>query len=296
MQANELSDPADWVRYRATPLPAVTLMRAHFTHHAFERHSHAEYGIGLTHHGVQTFHCGRTMQTSRPGDVILLNPDQDHDGLPGPAGAYRYSMLYADAELIATLGERAAGTVSARHFRDTVIHAPRTARLLQQAIDALAQEQETLRAETLLLETFVALLLRHGETPAAARLPVRWGQERLQRVRDYLRAHADQDLSIGRLAEEAGVSRVYLSRAFRHRFGVPPHVYLNAVRLANARRLLLQGVPIAAAGVAAGFADQSHFHRRFRGAVGLSPGTWLRQMRLHAPATPRARGTAHDAP
>jgi AraC-like DNA-binding protein len=60
---------------------------------------------------------------------------------------------------------------------------------------------------------------------------------------------------------------------------VPPHVYLNAVRLANARQLLLTGVPLATVAATTGFADQSHFTRRFKGATGLSPGAWLRQMR-----------------
>jgi len=280
MQASEQATPADWMQYRPTPLPAVTLMQAHFTHHAFERHSHAEYGIGLTHSGVQTFHCGGTTQTSGPGHVILLNPDQAHDGLPGHDGGYRYSMLYVDPALLPALRDRVAGGSSASYFRETVIHAPPMATLLHQAMCATVQEQEKLRAETLLLDSLLALFIRHGETASEAQPRRHAGQARLHRVRDYLHAHADRDISINQLAQEAGVSRVYLSRAFKQYFGVPPHVYLNAVRLANARRLLLQGEPLASVALTTGFADQSHFSRRFRGTIGLSPGVWLAQMRM----------------
>jgi AraC-like DNA-binding protein len=146
-------------------------------------------------------------------------------------------------------------------------------------MDAIDQAQETLRAQTLMQRTLVRLLSRHGETPKPALAPVRAGQYRLQRVRDYIHAHADRDISVGELAAEAGVSRVYLSRAFERHFGVPPHIYLNAIRLAHARRLLLTGAPLAAVAATAGFADQSHFSRRFKGATGVSPGAWLRQMR-----------------
>jgi len=274
------SGPAsDWIRYRPTLLPGVTLMRAHFTDHAFERHSHAEFGIGLTYGGVQTFHCGGTIQTSTPGNVIFLNPDQAHDGLPGIDGGYDYGMLYIDPALMDTLRDRPAGVLAARHFREVVVHAPEAARRLHRAIGAMAQARETLRGEGLMLDALVHLLLRYGEAPGTVRDTVRAGRRRMLGVRDLIRDHADQDLSIADLAREAGVSRVYLSRAFERQFGVPPHVYLNAVRLDKARALLLSGMPPAAVAAAAGFADQSHFSRRFKGAFGLAPGAWLRQMR-----------------
>lgn len=279
MTAMDNAHASDWIRYRATALEGVTLMRAHFTEHAFDRHSHPEFGIGLTYSGVQTFHAGGTLQTSVPGDVIFLNPDAAHDGLPGDAGGYRYSMLYVDTDVMAALRDRDAGTVGAAYFRDTVVHAPQAAAVLHAAMEATAQAQETLRAETALIKACMGLLLRFGERPAAARPPQDAGARRLLRVRDYIRAHADQDISVAALAREAGISRAYLSRAFERHFGVPPHVYLNAVRLENARRLLLAGLAPAEVALAAGFADQSHFSRRFKGATGLAPGSWLRQMR-----------------
>lgn len=274
-----LTSATDWVRYRPTGQPGVTLMRAHFTDHTFERHSHPEFGIGLTYSGIQTFNCSGTRQTSAPGNVIFLNPDQAHDGLRGKTDSYDYSMLYVDPVVMSTLRDRAAGVLGAGYFRDAVVHAPQAAKQLHQAIKATAQAQEALRGESLLLKALMGLLLRFGEQPMAAQTPTHPGMGRLQRVREFIHAHASDDISIGELARAAGVSRVYLSRAFEHQFGVPPHVYLNAVRLANARRLLLGGMSLATVAVTAGFADQSHFSRRFKGAVGLSPGVWLRQMR-----------------
>jgi AraC-like DNA-binding protein len=45
-------------------------------------------------------------------------------------------------------------------------------------------------------------------------------------------------------------------------------------RLQRARRLLLQGVSLAEAAFACGFADQSHLTRQFRRAYGVTPGRW----------------------
>lgn len=48
------------------------------------------------------------------------------------------------------------------------------------------------------------------------------------------------------------------------------------LRLAEAKRRLGAGVPIAAVAADLGFADQSHLHRRFKGAFGMTPGEWRR--------------------
>jgi AraC-like DNA-binding protein len=274
------AEPTDWANFEPGGVSGVTLMQAHFTHYAFERHSHPEYGIGLTYSGIQTFNCRGTMQTSGPEHVIFLNPDQAHDGLRGPAGGYSYGMLYIDEDVMLTVRERAAGTLGSTCFRDTVVHDAQAALLLHNAIKAVGQSQESLRAESLMLNAFIKLLLRYGEISRAALAPLGAGQRRLLRVRDYLRSNASRDVSLKELALEANVSRVYLSRAFERYFGAPPHVYLNSIRLARAKQLLLAGVSLADAAAIAGFADQSHFNRRFKGATGLSPGVWLSQMRL----------------
>jgi len=283
-QGNDGNDAtgSDWARFQPGATPDVTLMRAHFTRHVFERHSHAEYAIGLTHSGVQTFHCRGAAHASLPGDVLLFNPDEAHDGERGTDEGFGYAILYVDPAALPRHLQHEAGTRASAFFRQPVVHDPQAAAALQRAMAAIGQPQEALRGEELTTAVLVQLLQRHGETVAdgaPARSP---GVQRLLRVRDHIRAHASQDLSVAELAREAGLSRVHLSRAFAQHFGVPPHVYLNAVRLEHAKRLLLAGLAPALAALDAGFADQSHFSRRFKGATGLTPGGWLSQMRGQA--------------
>jgi len=273
----------DWARFQPGATKDVTLMRAHFTRHVFERHSHEGYAIGVTHSGVQTFTCRGSAHASLPGDVLMFNPDEAHDGERGTDEGFGYAILYVDPAALPGHLQRDAGTRASAFFRQPVARDPAAAAALQRAMAAIGQPQEALRAEELTTTVLVQLLQRHGERiadPTGARVP---GLQRLLRVRDHIRAHSQDDLSVADLAREAGLSRVHLSRAFAQHFGVPPHVYLNAARLAHAKRLLLAGIPPALAAVDAGFADQSHFSRRFKGATGLTPGGWLRQMRAQAP-------------
>ncbi|MEP6823937.1 MAG: AraC family transcriptional regulator [Ramlibacter sp.] len=273
------STPQDWARFQPGALAGVTLMNAHFTAHVFERHSHETYSVGVTLSGVQTFHCGGALHSSLRGDVILFNPDEAHDGQRGTHEGFGYAMLYVDAGVMEDCRDRGAGIDAALHFSAPVVRDRAMGAALLLAIRAGGQPQESLRAQELTRGVLTQLLQRHGErTVRDAARPA--GAARMERVRAFLCAHYGRDITVDALAREAGLSRVHLTRAFALQFGVPPHLYLNAVRIHRAQQAMRQGSALADVAADCGFADQSHFSRRFKGSVGLSPGAWLRQMRV----------------
>src|SRR5262249_47940304 len=97
---------------------------------------------------------------------------------------------------------------------------------------------------------------------------------RISRVRDLLESRYNEDVTIATVADVAGMSRVHATRQFTLAYGIPPHAYLNQVRIRDAKQLLLEGVAAAEVGVDVGFVDQSHFTRRFKRTVGVSPLAW----------------------
>ena len=108
--------------------------------------------------------------------------------------------------------------------------------------------------------------IRGGLTPAMMR-----------RVHDYIDGHLNQNIDLESLAKAAGLSMFHFARAFKQSEGTTPHDYVLARRIAKARELLLQpGLALSEIAFAVGFADQSHFTRRFREAVGVSPGRFRR--------------------
>jgi AraC-like DNA-binding protein len=278
MQAGP-SNPHDWARFQPGAMEGVTLMKAHFQEHAFDRHSHETYSIGLTHAGVQTFNCAGAFHASLPGDLILFNPDQAHDGKRGAPEGFGYSMLYVPEDVVAGCADRDAGIVMPRHFRQPVVRDGALARQFAQAVAAINQPGESLRAEELTRDVLAAILVRHGESGARRVEPRAAGGSRMDRVRDHLQAHYADDVDVLTLAGIAGLSRAHLTRAFARHFGVPPHIYLNAVRVRKAQEAMLAGASLADVAADSGFTDQSHFSRRFKGALGVTPAQWLRQMR-----------------
>lgn len=267
----------DWACFRPGITPGITVMQAHFTAHAFERHSHETYSIGVTASGVQTFRCRGERHASLRGDVMLFNPDEAHDGCRGTDEGFGYAILYVETALVREWLHRSAGSAASMYFRTSVVRDAVAGRVVARAAQALLQPQESLRADTLAGELVVRLLQRHGEVPTTGTVTDP-GLVRMARVREHLDAHYAEDLRVADLARAAGLSRVHVSRAFARQFGMPPHAYLNALRLRHARQALLAGQSLADAAAACGFADQSHFTRRFKGSLGVTPGVWLRQM------------------
>jgi AraC family transcriptional regulator len=114
-----------------------------------------------------------------------------------------------------------------------------------------------------------------------ARRPARGGlapwQER--RAKEMLNAHLGGDLDLSALAKECRLSASHFSRAFRETTGLPPHKWLLARRVEEAKRVLRnRRLPLAEVALACGFGDQSHLTRIFSRAVGISPGAWRRSI------------------
>ncbi len=102
----------------------------------------------------------------------------------------------------------------------------------------------------------------------------------IQRVRDYIEAHYDQNISLTELAQFASFSPFYLARVFKAELGIPPHAYLESVRIRHAQQLLALGQPLAEVAYSTGFAHQSHFTNRFRRFVGVTPAQYAKQSKI----------------
>jgi len=132
-----------------------------------------------------------------------------------------------------------------------------------------------LAEELILSPRLDALALRRSEPePARGGLP----PATLNRVRGFIDANLGGAIDLGSLASNAELSLFHFARAFKQSEGVTPHRYILERRVAKARELLTGTIePLAQIALATGFADQSHFARRFREIVGLSPGEYRKQ-------------------
>lgn len=67
--------------------------------------------------------------------------------------------------------------------------------------------------------------------------------------------------------------------AFARELGLTPHAYLVHLRVARARRLIVDGWTLADTALAVGYSEQSALTRQFRRLVGITPGAYARATR-----------------
>ncbi len=108
-------------------------------------------------------------------------------------------------------------------------------------------------------------------------------------VIDYIESHLDEPVSLAGLADIARVSRFHFLRIFKQSTGFTPMAYLERSRIRKAQELLQAGkLSLSDVALAVGFADQSHFIRRFRRHVGVAPSVFAREQGVaRLPRRPR---------
>lgn len=264
---------ADGIRTGPTAL-GIERIEASFRGNGFAPHRHDTYALGLTLSGVQTFHYRGESRFSQPGNIIVLHPDELHDGAAGTEDGLRYRMLYVAPELIRQAGGET--DVSLPFVATPVFSDPDFARALGEALTDIEANPDALVFDDVLAR-IAAGLQRHAGMPAqrfaaSARTAV-------DRATVYLREHSERTVTSQDLEAVTGLDRYTLARQFRRLTGTSPHRYLVMRRLESARGAMLSGVPLAEAAMEAGFADQSHFTRHFKKSYGLTPGRWLELIR-----------------
>lgn len=94
----------------------------------------------------------------------------------------------------------------------------------------------------------------------------------MNRVRDYLMDHIDEDMTIDRIARDTGTSIRSLQRKFRDQFGESVFEFVRHARLDRAREALIRDhVSVAEAAHLAGYNTTASFSAAFKRHFGKTP-------------------------
>jgi AraC family transcriptional activator FtrA len=114
--------------------------------------------------------------------------------------------------------------------------------------------------------------LQYATQPAPAR-----ADESLAPLLEWAASRLDTPLTLGRLAEHAGLSSRTLARRFTEQLGTSPGQWLLGRRIDAARVLLERtDLPVEAIATRVGLASAVNLRRRFRAHLGTTPGAYRR--------------------
>ncbi len=257
--------------WRRRDLGDATLMRARYGPFTWEKHVHDEQVIVVSEGGAGEVNTHRGSDVGGPGSIWAFMPGEYHFGRVEDGGRWDYCALYLDDPVLERLGEQLGYGENARLLVRPGLHQdPELASILLRA--------HTLRSdfaaeEVAWSDALDLLFTRYGD-PRPSKHSASIGSAGLNLAREYIAEHFRDDICVDDLAGLANVSRFHFIRAFREAFGLPPHAYINQVRLQRARKLLLAGQSVAVAATESGFYDQSRLSHLFKRAYGVTPARY----------------------
>lgn len=272
----------EWTTYyRPKGVTGVTALHAHFVDHKYPRHAHPYSVVGLVESGVQSYSYRGSRHFTSAGRVFVVDHGEPHTGEAAVDGGYVYRTLCLDPGFLTRALDELSGSCRTPHLEGAVLDEPELARALSRFHRALTQRAAAIEQESLLLEAVILLLAHHSDARCAEARDC--GEPRaVARARDYIEAHFARDISLASIAETVCLSPFHFARLFAKVAGMPPHAYLESVRIRHACALLDQGESIASVAASVGYVDQSHLTKRFRRFMGITPRQYAGYKRLVA--------------
>jgi AraC-like DNA-binding protein len=265
--------------WRAPDVDGVELHRGVGVTRVVPPHWHDEYQLCLIEEGAGELFYRAGRYANPAWSLFVVHPGEVHSNRSTAAEGCSYRTLNVHPERL----RRAACEVSGKErglpwFPTTVFIDGTLLRRFLRAHSLLERPAARLERDAALVSLLALLVERHAEEPAAPG-PGRADRGAAARVRDYLESHCAEEVRLADLARVASLSPYHLSRVFRRAYGLAPHAYQIQARISRARALLRAGLSPAQVAMRTGFADQSHFHRRFKRVVGVTPGAYRDRQR-----------------
>jgi len=243
----------------------------------FPAHFHHAYLLGLVVEGKRRLFLKRETRTLSPGDILLLAPGEPHacGAASGEELDFR-GFCVPESSMHRWMEEAGFAGEGSLFFSAPVVKDCRLFCILHALHHVLMGEEATVRHRGKLLQLTAARLRRHTREARATepeeKKKTSLSREQVESSCAYMSTHLTEPLTLESLSHRAGMSRASLMRHFAEEKGVTPRRYLEALRVESARRCLQHGWALVDVAELLGFADQSHFSRRFRKLTGFAPG------------------------
>lgn len=254
----------------------MDVINAQFVDTTFGKHAHGEFVITVVDAGVQRFfHKGATHNAST-GDICIVSPDEIHTGSKGCEYGWRYRGIYPSERQVRDIYKEIYGKDGLPTFRNSMVSDVRLKQQMDLLFTTINNGSEPLEAEIHLELFLIKMILQYGSV-GCANLDNSDAKSNIMTARDYLADNCTKKVVLDDLVQLTGISKYHLIHEFKRHLGVTPHQFLVQQRIDHSKSLLKAGNKPIDVATACGFHDQSHFHKTFLGAMGITPTNYRQQ-------------------
>lgn len=247
-------------------------IEACFSGLAYAPHSHDTYTLALTTHGVQSFNYRGELRHSLPGEVVILHPDETHDGQAGTDDPFAYRAITIDPVDVQNILQG----FSLPFLEGGITKHPQFVQIATKLLSEFNRPLEKLEHQDLIY-SFASCL---QQTTSNSVKHTQANYHAITRVREYIDdimtmdSSLPVDITLDELAMISEYSKWQVTRDFRSLYGTTPYRYVTLKRLQKAKALIELGAPLSQVAFDSGFADQSDMTRHFKKCFGTTPKVW----------------------
>ncbi|CAM3832408.1 AraC family transcriptional regulator [Vibrio aquimaris] len=259
----------DQVKYHSTQNENIGLIQASYQRFTFRKHFHLDFHIGLITKGQQKFYSQGTSHTVGKGQVVIMPPDELHDGSSMYSNGYQVRIFSIDPRWFSELAELNSGSDQVQ-FRQLIISNPTLFQHMIRLHQALGTHNlSQLAKDCLPYEGFEFLFRHYGTIQPKGTVPL--GNQSISTLKDYLMENLAQPVKLEELSQLCELSPAQFQRHFKAKVGLTPYAWLSRLRLEYGFKLLKSGVSGTEVAHQIGFYDQAHFSKAFKASYGISP-------------------------
>jgi AraC-like DNA-binding protein len=250
----------------------IELLQGSFTSRSFKPHFHETYALILVENGIADYSYKQNEYVVKTNKLLILNPYEVHTGRSLGAGLWNFRSMYIPQDIIRNNCD-VSSNKTPQFLKRIVDHQDLISRY-QHLHDQLLNGDMTIDQESELSLWLSELgqiagintsyLIKDKHSAIAAKM------------KDYIHEYFDDNIQLDDLMNITGLSRFHLIKVFSDKYGLPPHQYLNNLRIEKAKSLLTQGLQSTDVAFTVGYFDQSHFIRHFKKIVGVTPKAYVK--------------------
>ena len=226
-----------------------------------------------------------------PGDILVIEPNSVHEGVAHPENPIEFCFMGYDFNQN-TIQSDPSMFVKERAFlrlfetytnkmQLPVIHDHyHIGHVLFKVIDEV-NDTQLYREElikTYFQEIFILLLRDLSEAIDVNRPLTLDGKEPAEKAKEFIRTHFDEFMSVERIADHVYLSPAHFSRLFKKETKLTPMEYLTAIRIENAKKLLIYSdLTLTEISYRIGFSGIHYFSHCFKRKERISPLAYRRE-------------------